>query len=76
MSERSFSRHYVQATGTTPPRCRRLRVEALGACSRTHGFPLSGSRSSAVSARKRRCGEAFCGLLAATPQDYRERFGV
>lgn len=76
MSERSFSRHYVQATGTTPARAvERLRVEAARRL-------LSDSRL-AVKRISQRCGfgseetmrRSFLRLLAATPQDYRERFG-
>jgi transcriptional regulator GlxA family with amidase domain len=76
MSERSFSRHNVQATGTTPARAvERLRVEAARRL-------LSDSRLP-VERISQRCGfgseetmrRSFLRLLAATPQDYRERFG-
>lgn len=75
MSERSFSRHYAQATGQTPARAiERLRVEAA------RRF-LSESRTP-VKRIAQRCGfgseetmrRSFLRLLAVTPQDYRSRF--
>jgi transcriptional regulator GlxA family with amidase domain len=77
MSERSFSRHYAQATGMTPARAvERLRVEAARRL-------LSDSRLP-VKRISQRCGfgseetmrRSFLRLLAATPQDYRARFGT
>jgi len=76
MSERSFSRHYAAATGLTPTRAvERLRVEAARRL-------LSESRLP-VKRISRQCGfgseetmrRSFLRLLAATPQDYRARFG-
>jgi transcriptional regulator GlxA family with amidase domain len=76
MSERSFSRHYAEATGQTPARAiERLRVEAARR-------DLSESRLP-VKRIAQRCGfgseetmrRSFLRLLAATPQDYRARFG-
>ena len=76
MSERSFSRHYAEATGLTPGRAvERLRVEAARCL-------LSESRLP-VKRVSQRCGfgseetmrRSFLRLLAATPQDYRARFG-
>lgn len=75
MSERSFSRHYAQATGQTPARAiERLRVEAARRL-------LSESRTP-VKRVAQRCGfgseetmrRSFLRLLAVTPQDYRSRF--
>jgi transcriptional regulator GlxA family with amidase domain len=75
MSERSFSRHYAQATGQTPARTiERLRVEAARRL-------LSESRTP-VKRIAQRCGfgseetmrRSFLRLLAVTPQDYRSRF--
>ena len=75
MSERSFSRHYTQATGLTPARAvERLRVEAARRL-------LSESRLT-VKRISQKCGfgseetmrRSFLRLLAATPQDYRARF--
>jgi len=75
MSERSFSRHYAEATGQTPARAiERLRVEAARR-------ELSESRQP-VKRIAQRCGfgseetmrRSFLRVLAATPQDYRARF--
>jgi transcriptional regulator GlxA family with amidase domain len=75
MSERSFSRHYVEATGLTPARAvERLRVEAARRL-------LSESRLP-VKRISQRCGfgseetmrRSFLRVLSATPQDYRARF--
>jgi transcriptional regulator GlxA family with amidase domain len=77
MSERSFSRHYAEATGLTPARAiERLRVEAARRL-------LSESRLP-VKRISQRCGfgseetmrRSFLRLLAATPQDYRARFSA
>jgi transcriptional regulator GlxA family with amidase domain len=76
MSERSFSRHYAEATGQTPARAvERLRVEAARRL-------LSESRLPAKRIA-RRCGfgseetmrRSFHRLIDITPQDYRARFG-
>jgi transcriptional regulator GlxA family with amidase domain len=75
MSERSFSRHYAQATGLTPARAiEQLRVEAARRL-------LSETRTP-VKRIAQRCGfgseetmrRSFLRLLAVTPQDYRSRF--
>ena len=75
MSERSFSRHYAEATGLTPARAvERLRVEAARRM-------LSESRLP-VKRISQRCGfgseetmrRSFLRVLSATPQDYRDRF--
>ena len=74
MSERSFVRHYRQATGTTPARAvEQIRVEAA-----RHLLELGGP----VKRVAARCGfgseetmrRSFLRLLGATPQAYRERF--
>jgi transcriptional regulator GlxA family with amidase domain len=75
MSERSFSRHYAEATGLTPARSiERLRVEAARQL-------LSDSRLP-VKRISQRCGfgseetmrRSFLRVLSVTPQDYRARF--
>ena len=75
MSERSFSRHYAEATGQTPARAiERLRVEAARRL-------LSESRTP-VKRVAQRCGfgseetmrRSFLRQLSVTPQDYRQRF--
>jgi transcriptional regulator GlxA family with amidase domain len=77
MSERSFSRHYTEATGVTPIHAvERLRVEAARRL-------LSESRLP-VKRISQRCGfgseetmrRSFLRLLATTPQDYRNRFSA
>jgi transcriptional regulator GlxA family with amidase domain len=77
MSERSFSRHYAQATGLTPVNAvERLRVEAARRL-------LSESRLP-VKRISQRCGfgseetmrRSFVRLLATTPQEYRARFSA
>ncbi|HEV8389757.1 MAG TPA: GlxA family transcriptional regulator [Dongiaceae bacterium] len=74
MSERSFVRHYRQATGLTPARAvEQIRVEAAR---RTLELGLPVKRVAA------RCGfgseetmrRSFLRLLGASPQAYRERF--
>ena len=60
MSERSFSRHYAEATGQTPARAiERLRVEAAQRLLSESRLPVSKSRSVAASARRKPCGVAF-----------------
>jgi len=75
MSERSFSRHYAEATGVTPARAiERLRVEAARRL-------LSESRLP-VKRISQRCGfgseetmrRSILCMLSATPNDYRARF--
>ncbi|WP_048860752.1 GlxA family transcriptional regulator, partial [Acidisphaera rubrifaciens] len=77
MSERSFSRHYVAATGMTPARAiERLRVEEARRLLAETRLP--------VKRIARRCGfgseetlrRSFLRLLAAGPQAYRARFGA
>jgi transcriptional regulator GlxA family with amidase domain len=75
MSERSFSRHYAEATGLTPARAiEKLRVEGAR-------HLLSETRVP-VKRISQRCGfgseetmrRSFLRLLDTTPQDYRARF--
>jgi transcriptional regulator GlxA family with amidase domain len=77
MSERSFSRHYAEATGQTPARAiERLRVEAARRL-------LSESRLPAKRIAQR-CGfgseetmrRSFLRLLSITPQEHRARFST
>jgi transcriptional regulator GlxA family with amidase domain len=77
MSERTFSRHYAEATGQTPARAiEQLRVEAAR-------HLLSESRLP-VKRIAQRCGfgseetlrRSLHRLIAITPQDYRARFGT
>jgi transcriptional regulator GlxA family with amidase domain len=75
MSERSFSRHYAEATGQTPARAiERLRVEAARR--------LLSESHTPVKRIAQRCGfgseetmrRSFLRMLSVTPQDYRSRF--
>jgi transcriptional regulator GlxA family with amidase domain len=75
MSERSFSRRYLEATGLTPARAvERLRVEAARRL-------LTDTRSP-IKLIVRQCGfgteetmrRSFLRLLSTNPQDYRARF--
>ena len=77
MSERNFSRRYVEATGLTPARAvERLRVD-------TARRLLSESRAP-IKRIARQCGfgteetmrRSFLRLLATPPQDYRDRFSA
>lgn len=76
MSERSFSRRYVDATGVTPARAvERLRIEAARR--------MLSDTSLGMKHISKRCGfgsedtlcRSFLRLLSATPQEYRVRFG-
>jgi transcriptional regulator GlxA family with amidase domain len=77
MSERSFSRHYVESTGLTPARAiERLRVEAARR--------LLSDGKTPIKSIARKCGfgteetmrRSFLRLLATSPQDYRARFSA
>jgi transcriptional regulator GlxA family with amidase domain len=76
MSERSFSRRYVESTGLTPARAvEQLRVEAARRLLSETRLP--------VKRISQRCGfgsdetmrRSFVRLLASSPQEYRSRFG-
>jgi transcriptional regulator GlxA family with amidase domain len=61
MSERSFSRHYAEATGQTPARAiERLRWKRRGVCFRNHACRSNGSRSVAALVRRKQCAAASC----------------
>jgi transcriptional regulator GlxA family with amidase domain len=76
MSERSFSRRYLEATGLTPARSvERLRVEAarrLLADTRTPTKRVARQCGFGTEETMRR---SFLRLLSTSPQDYRARFG-
>jgi transcriptional regulator GlxA family with amidase domain len=75
MSERSFSRHYAEATGLTPGRAvERLRVEAARRMLSESRLPvkrIAQHRGFGSEKTMRRC---FLRLIAVTPQDYSTRF--
>jgi transcriptional regulator GlxA family with amidase domain len=77
MSERSFCRHYVEATGITPARAvERLRVEAARRLLADTRLPVKriAARCGFGSEETLRC--SFLRLLSATPQHYRARFSA
>ncbi len=77
MSERSFSRHYAQATGLTPARAvERLRVEAARRFLLDTRLPVKRIAARCGFGSEETMRRSFVRLLAATPQDYRARFGA
>jgi transcriptional regulator GlxA family with amidase domain len=75
MSERSFSRHYVEATGITPARAvERLRVEAARRLLSDTRLPVKRIAVRCGFGSEETLRRSFVRLLAATPQDYRVRF--
>ena len=76
MSERSFSRHYAEATGQTPARAvERLRVEAARRLLSESRLPMKRIAERCGFGAEETMRRSFLRLLAATPQDYRARFG-
>jgi transcriptional regulator GlxA family with amidase domain len=77
MSERSFSRHYTQATGLTPARAvERLRVEAARRFLSDTRLPVKRIAERCGFGSEETLRRSFGRLLAATPQDYRARFSA
>jgi transcriptional regulator GlxA family with amidase domain len=77
MSERSFSRHYAQATGVTPAHAiERLRVEAARRLLSESGQPVKRISQRCGFGSEETMRRSFLRLLAVTPQDYRTRFSV
>jgi transcriptional regulator GlxA family with amidase domain len=75
MSERSFSRHYAQATGQTPARAvERLRVEAARRLLSESRLPVKRVAQRCGFGAEETMRRGFLRLLAVTPQDYRARF--
>jgi transcriptional regulator GlxA family with amidase domain len=75
MSERSFSRHYAEATGVTPARAiERLRVEAARQLLCESGQPAKRIAQRCGFGSEETMRRSFLRLLAVTPQDYRSRF--
>ena len=75
MSERSFSRHYVETTGITPARAvERLRVEAARQMLSESHLPVKRISQRCGFGSEETMRRSFLRLLAATPQDYRARF--
>ncbi len=77
MSERSFSRHYSEATGLTPGRAlERLRVEAARRLLSESSLPVKRVSQRCGFSSEETMRRSFLRLLAATPQDYRARFSA
>ncbi len=75
MSERSFSRHYAEATGLTPARAiERLRVEAARRLLSDSSLPTKRISQRCGFGSEETMRRSFLRLLAVTPQDYRSRF--
>jgi transcriptional regulator GlxA family with amidase domain len=75
MSERTFSRHYAEATGLTPARAiERLRVEAARRLLSESGLPVKRISQRCGFGSEETMRRSFLRLLAVTPQDYRSRF--
>jgi transcriptional regulator GlxA family with amidase domain len=76
MSERSFSRHYAESTGRTPARAvEQLRVEAARQLLSDTALPVKRIAQRCGFGSEETMRRSFVRLLAATPQDYRARFG-
>jgi transcriptional regulator GlxA family with amidase domain len=76
MSERSFSRHYAEATGQTPARAiERLRVEAARRLLSESRLPMKGIAQRCGFGSEETLRRSFNRLMDVTPQDYRARFG-
>jgi transcriptional regulator GlxA family with amidase domain len=75
MSERSFSRHYAEATGQTPARAiERLRVEGARRLLSESRLPIKRIAQRCGFGSEETMRRSFLRLLAVTPQDYRARF--
>jgi transcriptional regulator GlxA family with amidase domain len=76
MSERSFSRHYAEATGQTPARAiGRLRVEAARHLLSESRLPMKRIAQRCGFGSEETMRRSFQRLIDITPQDYRARFG-
>ena len=77
MSERTFSRHYAQATGVTPAHAvERLRVEAARRLLSESGQPVKRISQRCGFGSEETMRRSFLRLLAVSPQDYRTRFSA
>jgi transcriptional regulator GlxA family with amidase domain len=75
MSERSFSRRYVEATGMTPGRAvEQLRVEAARRLLLESRLPVKRIAQRCGFGSEETMRRSFNRLLAVAPQDYRARF--
>jgi len=77
MSERSFSRRYLEATGMTPARAvERLRVEAARDLLARTQLPAKRIAMRCGFGSDETLRRSFARILATTPQEYRMRFGM
>lgn len=77
MSERSFSRRYVEATGTTPSRAvEQLRVEAARRLLLESRLPVKRIAQRCGFGSEETMRRSFMRLLRVAPQDYRARFST
>ena len=75
MSERSFSRHYAEATGQTPARAiERLRVEGARHLLLDSRVPIKRIAQRCGFGSEETMRRSFLRLLSVTPHDYRSRF--
>ena len=75
MSQRSFSRHYADSTGSTPARAvERLRVEGARRLLLDTRLPIKRISQRCGFGSEETMRRSFLRLLSATPQDYRARF--
>ena len=75
MSERSFSRHYAEATGYTPARAiEQLRLEAARRLLSESRLPVKRVAQRCGFGSEETMRRSFLRLLVVTPQDYRSRF--
>ena len=75
MSERSFSRHYAEATGLTPARAvEKLRVEGARHLLSETRLPVKRISQRCGFGSEETMRRSFQRLLDTTPQDYRARF--
>jgi len=76
MSERSFSRHYAEATGLTPARAvEHLRVEAARRMLSDSQLPVKRIAQRCGFGSEETMRRSFLRVLSVAPQDYRTRFG-
>ena len=75
MSERSFSRHYIETTGQTPARAvEHLRVEAARRMLSDSQLPIKRIAQRCGFGSEETMRRSFLRLLSVAPQDYRARF--
>jgi len=77
MSERNFSRRYVEATGMTPSRAvEQLRVEAARRLLLESRLPVKRIAQRCGFGSEETMRRSFMRLLTVAPQDYRTRFST